>query len=147
MNPRIEIDEIYKEMMAQKEQNVLCDDLLNRIDWIKKIKPDIRQAEITKLSVILIKELQRFSNWEEIKSDAVFIEELSNIIDMIATTEYSIGNNTEGTEAPMGATVPDYRIENQPQSNVNIEEGVDDNGNNKENTSTNFSITGQMGFH
>ena len=69
MNPRIEIDEIYKEMMAQKEQNVLCDDLLNRIDWIKKIKPDIRQAEITKLSVILIKELQRFSNWEEIKSD------------------------------------------------------------------------------
>lgn len=61
--------------------------------------------------------------------------------------ENSIGNNTEGTEAPMGATVPDYRIENQPQSNVNIEEGVDDNGNNKENTSTNFSITGQMGFH
>lgn len=39
--------------------------------------------------------------------------------------------------------MPDYRIENQPQSNVNIEEGVDDNGNNKENTSTNFSITGQ----
>ena len=91
MNPRIEIDEIYKEMMAQKEQNVLCDDLLNRIDWIKKIKPDIRQAEINKLSVILIKELQRFSNWEEIKSDAVFIEELSNIIDMIATTEYVDG--------------------------------------------------------
>lgn len=28
--------------------------------------------------------------------------------------ENSIGNNTEGTEAPMGATVPDYRIENQP---------------------------------
>lgn len=61
--------------------------------------------------------------------------------------ENSIGNNTEGTEAPMGATVPDYRIENQPQSNVNIEEGVDDNGNNEENTSTNFGITGQMGFH
>ena len=33
----------------------------------------------------------------------------------------------------MGATVPDYHIENQPQSNVNIEEGVDDNGNNEEN--------------
>lgn len=61
--------------------------------------------------------------------------------------ENSIGNNTEGTEAPMGATVPDYRIENQPQSNVNIEEGVDDNGNNEENTSTNLGITGQMGFH
>lgn len=91
MNPRIEIDEIYKEMMAQKEQNVLYDDLLNRIDWIKKIRPDIRQAEINKLSVILIKELQGFSNWEEIKSDAVFIEELSNIIDMISTTEYVNG--------------------------------------------------------
>lgn len=61
--------------------------------------------------------------------------------------ENSIGNNTEGTEAPMGATVPDYRIENQPQSNVNIEERVDDNGNNEENTSTNLGITGQMGFH
>lgn len=61
--------------------------------------------------------------------------------------ENSIGNNTEGTEAPMGATVPDYHIENQPQSNVNIEEGVDDNGNNEENTSTNLGITGQMGFH
>ena len=61
--------------------------------------------------------------------------------------ENSIGKNTEGTEAPMGATVPDYRIENQPQSNVNIEEGVDDNGNNEENTSTNIGITGQMGFH
>lgn len=61
--------------------------------------------------------------------------------------ENSIGNNTEGTEAPMGATVPDYRIENQPQSNANIEEGVDDNGNNEENTSTNLGITGQMGFH
>ena len=61
--------------------------------------------------------------------------------------ENSIGKNTEGTEAPMGATVPDYRIENQPQSNVNIEEGVDDNGNNEENTSTNLGITGQMGFH
>ena len=61
--------------------------------------------------------------------------------------ENSIGNNTEGTEAPMEATVPDYRIENQPQSNVNIEEGVDDNGNNEENTSTNLGITGQMGFH
>ena len=36
----------------------------------------------------------------------------------------------------MGATVPDYRIENQAQSNVNIEEGVDDNGNNEENTYT-----------
>ena len=47
----------------------------------------------------------------------------------------------------MGATVPDYRIENQAQSNVNIEEGVDDNGKNEENTSTNLGITGQMGFH
>lgn len=61
--------------------------------------------------------------------------------------ENSIENNTGGTEAPTGATVPDYRIENQPQSNVNIEEGVDDNGNNEENTSTNLGITGQMGFH
>ena len=61
--------------------------------------------------------------------------------------ENSIGKNTEGTEAPMGATVPDYRIENQSQSKVNIEEGVDDNGNNEENTSTNLGITGQMGFH
>lgn len=61
--------------------------------------------------------------------------------------ENSIGNNTGGTEAPMGATVLDYRIENQIQSNANIEEGVDDNGNNEENTSTNFGITGQMGFH
>lgn len=61
--------------------------------------------------------------------------------------ENSIGNNTEDTEAPMGATVPDYRIENKPQSNANIEEGVDDNGNNEENTSTNLGITGQMGFH
>ena len=61
--------------------------------------------------------------------------------------EKSIENHMEGTEASMGATVPDYRIENQPQSNVNIEEGVDDNGNNEENTSTNLGITGQMGFH
>lgn len=43
-------------------------------------------------------------------------------------------------------SVPDYRIENQPQSNVNIEEGVDDNGNNEENTSTNLGITGQRDY-
>ncbi len=43
--------------------------------------------------------------------------------------------------------IQDNYIENQPQSNVNIEEGVDDNGNNEENTSTNLGITGQMGFH
>ena len=61
--------------------------------------------------------------------------------------ENSIGKNTEGTEAPMGATVPNYGIENQIQSNTNIKEGVDDNGNNEENTSTNLGITGQMGFH
>lgn len=56
-------------------------------------------------------------------------------------------NNQEGTEAPMEATVPNYGIENQIQSNTNIKEGVDDNGNNEENTSTNLGITGQMGFH
>ena len=61
--------------------------------------------------------------------------------------EKSIENNIEGTEAPMGATVPNYGIENQIQSNANIEEGVDDNGNNEENTNTNLGITGQMGFH
>ena len=61
--------------------------------------------------------------------------------------EKSIENNIEGTEAPMGATVPNYGIENQIQSNTNIKEGVDDNGNNEENTSTNLGITGQMGFH
>ena len=61
--------------------------------------------------------------------------------------EKSIENNMEGTEAPMGATVPNYGIENQIQSNTNIKEGVDDNGNNEENTSTNLGITGQMGFH
>ena len=43
----------------------------------------------------------------------------------------------------MEATVPDYRIENQPQSNVNIEEGVDDNGNNEENNSTNLALQGK----
>ena len=61
--------------------------------------------------------------------------------------EKSIENNMEGTEAPMGATVPNYGIENQIQSNTNIKEGVDDNGNNEENTSTNLGITGQMGFY
>lgn len=61
--------------------------------------------------------------------------------------EKSIENHMEGTEASMGATVPNYGIENQIQSNTNIEEGVDDNGNNEENTSTNLGITGQMGFH
>lgn len=61
--------------------------------------------------------------------------------------EKSIENNIEGTEAPMGATVPNYGIENQIQSNTNIKEGVDDNGNNEKNTSTNLGITGQMGFH
>lgn len=61
--------------------------------------------------------------------------------------EKSIENNIEGTEAPMEATVPNYGIENQIQSNTNIKEGVDDNGNNEENTSTNLGITGQMGFH
>lgn len=87
MNPEIEIDEIYKEMMAQKEQSISDNDLLNRIAWIKQIKPGIRQKEINKLSIILIKELQRFINWQEIKGDAAFTEELSSIIDMIATTE------------------------------------------------------------
>lgn len=91
MNPRIEIDKIYKEMMVQKEQSVSYNDLLNRIVWIKEIKPDIRQVEINKLSIILTKDLQRFSNWEEIKNDATFTKELSNIIDMIATTEYVRG--------------------------------------------------------
>lgn len=43
MNPEIEIDEIYKEMMAQKEQSISDNDLLNRIAWIKQIKPGIRQ--------------------------------------------------------------------------------------------------------
>ena len=61
--------------------------------------------------------------------------------------EKSIENNIEGTEAPMESTVPNYGIENQIQSNTNIKEGVDDNGNNEENTSTNLGITGQMGFH
>ena len=91
MNPEIEIDKIYKEMMAQTEQRVSCNTVLNRIKWIKQIKPDIRQKEINKLSIILITQLQRFPDWEYIKDDAIFTEELSNIIDMIATTEYASG--------------------------------------------------------
>lgn len=91
MNSEVKIDEIYKEILAQKEQIITCNDLLNRITWIKKIKPDIRQKEIHKISMILIIELERFSKWEEKKSDVEFIKKLSDIIDMIATTEYVFG--------------------------------------------------------
>lgn len=66
-------------------------------------------------------------------------------IDLIG--ENQIENSMEGTETPQGATVPVHDAENPIQNDINLQEGDDDNGRNKENTSTNFSITGQMGFH
>ena len=66
-------------------------------------------------------------------------------IDLIG--ENQIENSMEGTETPQGATVPVHDAENPIQNDINLQEGDDDNGRNIENTSTNFSITGQMGFH
>ena len=66
-------------------------------------------------------------------------------IDLIG--ENQIENSMEGTETPQGVTVPVHDAENPIQNDINLQEGDDDNGRNKENTSTNFSITGQMGFH
>ena len=66
-------------------------------------------------------------------------------IDLIG--ENQIENSMEGTETLQGATVPVHDAENPIQNDINLQEGDDDNGRNKENTSTNFSITGQMGFH
>lgn len=66
-------------------------------------------------------------------------------IDLIG--ENQIENSMEGTETPQGATVSVHDAENPIQNDINLQEGDDDNGRNKENTSTNFSITGQMGFH
>lgn len=62
-------------------------------------------------------------------------------------SENQIESNIEGTEAPQVVTVPDYSTENSIPNDMALQEGDDDNGSNKENTSTNFSITGQMGFH
>ena len=120
MNPEIEIDEIYKEMMAQKEQSISDNDLLNRIAWIKQIKPGIRQKEINKLSIILIKELQRFINWQEIKGDAAFTEELSSIIDMIATTECVRGEQGNAYKECFRFL---YRLSKKPDQN-NVSEIV-----------------------
>lgn len=61
--------------------------------------------------------------------------------------ESQIEKSIEGTEAPQGATVPAYDAEKPIRNDINLQEGDDDNGSNKENTSTNLSITGQMGFH
>lgn len=66
-------------------------------------------------------------------------------IDLIG--ENQIENSMEGTETPQGATVPVHDAENPIQNDINLQEGDDDNGSNKENTSTDISITGQMGFH
>lgn len=71
----------------------------------------------------------------------------TDLIEENSIEKSQIENSMEGTETPQGATVPAHDAENPIQNDINLQEGGDDNGRNKENTSTNFSITGQMGFH
>lgn len=71
----------------------------------------------------------------------------TDLIEENSIEKSQIESSMEGTETPQGATVPAYDTENPIQNDINSQEGDDDNGRNKENTSTNFSITGQMGFH
>lgn len=71
----------------------------------------------------------------------------TDLIEENSIEKSQIESSMEGTETPHGATVPAYDTENPIQNDINSQEGDDDNGRNKENTSTNFSITGQMGFH
>lgn len=71
----------------------------------------------------------------------------TDLIEENSIEKSQIESSMEGTETPQGATVPAHDAENLIQNDINSQEGDDDNGRNKENTSTNFSITGQMGFH
>lgn len=71
----------------------------------------------------------------------------TDLIEENSIEKSQIESSMEGTETPQGATVPAHDAENLIQNDINLQEGDDDNGRNKENTSTNFSITGQMGFH
>ena len=71
----------------------------------------------------------------------------TDLIEENSIEKSQIESSMEGTETPQGVTVPAHDAENPIQNDINLQEGDDDNGRNKENTSTNFSITGQMGFH
>lgn len=71
----------------------------------------------------------------------------TDLLEENSIEESQIEKSIEGTEAPQGAAVPAYDAEKPVRNDINSQEGDDDNGSNKENTSTNLSITGQMGFH
>lgn len=71
----------------------------------------------------------------------------TDLLEENSIEENQIEKSIEGTEASQGATVPAYDAEKPVRNDINSQEGDDDNGSNKENTSTNLSITGQMGFH
>lgn len=58
MNPSIEIDELYKETRACRNQKLLRADILQLIEWINKFSPDVRQIEIKKITEILAMKLQ-----------------------------------------------------------------------------------------
>lgn len=87
MDVTTEIDKEYKQI-AQKKQETSCEELFQRIAWIEQIAPDIRQREIKNLAAILVSELQRFEDWENIKSDLAVCEHFEEVIRMLATTEY-----------------------------------------------------------
>lgn len=91
MISEIEIDESYKEIMAQKSRNISATGILQRIDWINEIEANIRQIEIKKLAAILIIEIQRFREWENVRKDYTFGNKLLEVISMIAATEYRDG--------------------------------------------------------
>lgn len=94
MISKIEIDERYKELMAQKEQSVSADDILQTIAWITNdVAPDVYQQELRKISEILITQLQRFQNWEKVQKENTFCEELANAINKTATTQYVDGES------------------------------------------------------
>lgn len=95
MISEIEIDEQYKGLMAQKDQEVSCEDVLKKITWINQIPPDIRQREVRKIASILTIMMQRFCNWKKMQKDEVFGENLSDVIAMIATTEYADGDRKD----------------------------------------------------
>lgn len=88
MNPSIEIDELYKETRAYRNQKLLRADILQMIEWINKFSPDVRQIEIKKITEILAMKLQCFNEWQSVQSDREFCEKIYECINMIAATEY-----------------------------------------------------------